>query len=255
MQFEECVNIDVNSNCEDIVLKLNELKNRHVIIIAGDMSIEYVGRASSYAPQGLRIFIAKPDGSLLIHESHKVEPLNWQPPKSVVRYECKNGNLFVNSRRLQPVEELLIEFSKLYFIWTCRLATTQLVVIGREADIVKAIVMNADMLERGAMVIGTDIATPYGKVDVLLKKEDGTLIVVEAKNEKASISAVMQLKRYVDFYKEKGFNVIGILVAPSITEEAFAYILKEKNMKFVELKTFFSMPSTKQIHALDKYIK
>jgi RecB family endonuclease NucS len=254
MQLNECIKVDVNSSCTDIVVRLNELKGKYVIIVAGDMSIEYVGRASSYAPEGLRILIAKPDGSLLIHESHKVEPLNWQPPKSLIRYECKNDNLFINSRRLQPAEELLVEFSKLYFIWACKLTTTQLVVIGREADVVKAITLNVDALERGAKVIGTDISTPYGKVDVLLKKEDGTLIVVEVKNEKAGIAAVLQLKRYVEFYREKGFSTIGVLVAPSITEEAFVHIMKE-NMRFVELKKIFSATSLRQAPALDKYIK
>jgi RecB family endonuclease NucS len=253
MQTEECININVNNFCNDLVARLNELKNRYVIVIAGNMSIEYVGRASSYAPDGLRILIAKPDGSLLIHEAQKVEPLNWQPPKSVTRYECKNGNLSIISRRLQPPEELLVEFSKLYFIWVCRLTATRLVVVGREADIVKVITMNVDVIEKGAKIIGTDISTPYGKVDVLLKKDDGTLIVVEVKNEKAGVAAVLQLKRYVEFYHEKGFKAVGVLVAPSITEEALAHILKE-NMRFVELKKVFSGASSRQVHTLNKYI-
>jgi len=256
MSSEECISINVNANCEDIARKLNEARNRYVIVIAGAMTVEYIGRASSYAPQGVRLFIAKPDGSLVIHEAQKVEPLNWQPPKSVIKYECRGGNIYVVSRRFQPVEEVIVEFSRLYFIWLCKLAVTNLVVIGRESDIVKAILTNTSVIESNAKVMGIDVPTPYGKVDIVLKKDDGTLILVEVKNERAGIAAVMQLKRYVDYYRERGINVEGVLVAPSITDEAYAYIVRE-GMRFVDLKSIFSavVQRDRQVQGLDKYIR
>lgn len=249
-----CINIDIASPCPSITTKLNELKNKYVIIIVGEMIIEYIGRATSYAQIGSRLLITKPDGSILVHDATKVEPLNWQPPKSYIHYECRDDKIFVRSFRKNPQEEVLIEISKVYLISLCQLTTAKPVVIGKESDIVKMIVTNASIIDPNAKILGTDVATSYGKIDVLLKKEDGTLIVVEVKNEKAGVSAVLQLKRYIDFYKDKGLRVEGVLVAPSITTDAFTLLHKE-GMQFIDLRKLLQEFSVGSMEKPDKYIK
>ncbi|MEM0026564.1 MAG: endonuclease NucS [Ignisphaera sp.] len=249
-----CISIDLETPCPNIIAKLNELKNKYVIIIVGEMIIEYIGRATSYAQMGSRLLITKPDGSLLVHDATKVEPLNWQPPKSYIQYECRDNRIFVKSSRKNPQEEVLIEINRAYLITTCQLTSAKPVIIGKESDIVRMILSNISIINSNARILGTDVATTYGKIDVLLKKEDGTLIVVEVKNEKAGVSAVLQLKRYVDFYKDKGLKVEGVLVAPSITTDAFTLLHKE-GMQFIDLRKLLQEFNVGSIEKLDKYIK
>ncbi len=200
------------------------------------MSIEYYGRAASYAAEAPRLLITKPDGTLLVHEASKREPLNWQPPGSTIIFECIEHTLRVRSIRTSPREEVLIEIPRVYLVTACKLSTTKLVVVGTEKDIANVLASNPHAIDPNAELVGREVSTPYGKIDVLLKRSDGTLIVVEVKNERAGIQAVSQLKRYVDYYRSQGYRVEGVLVAPSISEEAKSLLLKE-GFRFVDSKT------------------
>lgn len=227
-----CVDIPMNT-CAEAVRALSAYSKSSVIIAVGEMTIEYVGRASSYASQAYRLLIIKPDGTLLVHESTKVEPLNWQPPKSVARFECIENRLRVRSIRENPREEVIIEFSSTDFAKACRLVSTKLSVVGREEDLVRLIVSNPSIVDSGSYVVGRDISTPYGKVDILLKKGD-KLIVVEVKNEKAGVQSVVQLKRYVEYFLLQGHRVDGVLVAPDISQEALSMINRE-GLRYLDL--------------------
>jgi len=227
--------MDASTNCEEIAKKLNEIKKIMVTMIVGENSIEYYGRAASYAEPGIRLVITKPDGTLLVHEASKREPLNWQPPGSTIVFECVGGKLRIRSLRTSPREEVVIDFNTIYLIAACRLSTTKLKVIGTEADIVEVLQSNPKVIDPQAEVVGKDISTPYGKIDLLLRKRDGTLIVVEVKNEKAGVQAVSQLKRYVEFYRSRGLSVEGVLVAPSISDEAYNLLARE-GFKFISTK-------------------
>lgn len=215
------------TDCREIAEKLNKVKKEKTLIIVGKIIVKYSGRALSYAIEGNRIVILKPDGSLLIHEASNVEPLNWQPPKSIALFSCIENKLKMRSYRSTPSEEVVIDFIKIDFIKVCNIATVKLMVIGRESDIVNLITLNPSSILNASIIVGTDIPTPYGKVDVLLKDEKDNLIVVEVKNERAGIATVLQLKRYLEYYTSRGLSVKGVIVAPSVTDEAMAMITRE----------------------------
>ncbi|MCS7112100.1 MAG: endonuclease NucS [Ignisphaera sp.] len=221
-----CNEISID-DCKEMAEKLNNVKKDGTVIIVGKIVVEYVGRALSYATEGNRIVLLKPDGSLLVHESSGVEPLNWQPPKSIALFSCIENKLRIRSYRSNPHEEVVIDIIKIDFIKVCDIVATRLIVIGRESDIVNIIALNPSTVLNASMIVGTDVSTPYGKVDILLKDEKGNLIVVEVKNEKAGIAAVLQLKRYLEYYASRGISVRGVIVAPSITDEAMAMTIKE----------------------------
>lgn len=232
-----CIDIQI-SDCRYIAQKLSIAKKDSVIIAVGKMAIEYMGRASSYAYPAHRLLILKPDGTLLVHESEHVEPLNWQPPKSITYFECIEDKFRVRAIRRKPHEEIIIEFTEIDFIKTCRIASTKLSIIGREADIVRAILINPSIIEENAYVVGIDVATAYGKIDILLKKED-KLIIVEVKNEKAGIPAIIQLRRYVDYYSSQGYKTEGVLIAPEVSQDAIIMLTREgfKHIDPTKLKT------------------
>ena len=237
-------------NCARAAKNILMYRQGYVCVIVGICSIEYKGRAASYADFAARMLIVKPDGTLLIHESSKREPLNWQPPGSRIDAFCENNKLIVISKRYSPPETIVVEFNSLDTLILCKLASTYLRVLGTEEDLVKLIISNPSIIEPGAEVIGKDIPTPMGKVDVVLRARNGSLIVIEVKNERAGISAVAQLKRYVEHYGSMGVKVQGVLVAPSLSEEA-KRLLHREGFKFISAREF----SKAKRASLDMFIK
>jgi hypothetical protein len=55
-------------------------REKLVVLLVGQCIVNYVWRAGSVLPQGERIVIMKPDGTLLVHRKDKREPVNWNPP-------------------------------------------------------------------------------------------------------------------------------------------------------------------------------
>ena len=62
----------------------------------------------------------------------------------------------------------------------------------------------------------------------------GNLVVIEFKRATAQLSAVSQLKRYVDYFEKYGEKVKGVLVAPDITLSAYK-LLKEYGFEYIKL--------------------
>ena len=92
------------------------LRKRATILIFACCKVNYEGRALSELNWGERIIMIKPDGAFLIHQEKKVEPVNWQPPKSRTRAYIKNDNLFLESHRRTPKELLTAEIKQIQFI-------------------------------------------------------------------------------------------------------------------------------------------
>ena len=81
--------------CEEAYdLIQDALRKRATILIFACCKVNYEGRALSELNWGERIIMIKPDGAFLIHQEKKVEPVNWQPPKSKTRSYIKNERLF-----------------------------------------------------------------------------------------------------------------------------------------------------------------
>ncbi len=208
----------------------------HTSIIVGECDITYRGRAFSKAPWGVRIFIYKADGSLIIHGGRDRDPLNWQPPGSLCIPSVTEGGLEITcSNRKHGHEVVVVRFRRiLVSIWS-RLSTTGLEIRGTEKDIASAIYSRPDLIAPGATVIGREVDTPSGKIDLLLRDKEGKIYVVEIKNEKAGIAAVNQLERYVEYTgssikkvsEGKETIVRGVLVAPGISERAKELLIRK----------------------------
>lgn len=226
----------------DLFLKYSKT---HTSIIIGECSITYKGRASSSAPYGIRVVIYKADGSLIIHEGRNRDPLNWQPPGSLCIPSATEEGLEItcNSEKYGH-EVVIIRFRRiLAAIWS-RLSATGLEIRGTEKDILETIYRKPDLIAPGATVIGHEIDTPSGKIDLLLRDREGRLYVVEAKNEKAGISAVNQLDRYVEYIErslkrssEEKIAVIGVLVSPGISGRARELLIR-KGYIHIDTRTF-----------------
>ena len=223
------------------------LRKRATITIFACCRVEYEGRALSQLNWGERIILIKPDGSFLIHQNKKVEPVNWQPPKSKTRAYLSGDRLILESHRRTPKEFLSVEVRQIQFISYANIEDfEELEQAGYEKDMSDMIMERPHLIEEGFTPKTREYSVEHGFIDILGKDSDGNLMVLELKARKAGINAVKQIRRYLqdlentdnDYLKEfkaQKKKIRGVLVAPSLMEDA-REMIEEEGIEFVSVE-------------------
>ncbi|WP_297515741.1 endonuclease NucS [Thermococcus sp.] len=230
------VELRENPSPEEIKLLVDlAVSSEGVLTIFACCRVHYDGRAKSELGPGDRVIIVKPDGSFLIHQKEKREPVNWQPPGSVVKLELREKPVLVSVRR-KPRETLEVELDEVYLITVFHAEDyEELALTGSEAEMAELIFENPEVIEPGFKPLYREKPIKHGIVDVLGVDRDGNLVVLELKRRRADLHAVSQLKRYVETLREEHENVRGILVAPSLTSGA-KKLLEKEGLEFRKLE-------------------
>src|SRR5579875_382810 len=222
--------------------------NESVVVIHGNVSVQYSGRASSRANLAPRIVITKPDGTLLVHESTKSMPINWQPPGSRFNVSVQESSLVLEAFRKKDREMIVLLFQRLFYIAASNVTQGNFSFSGSESGMVDVVIRNPKVIEEGFVSARREFRTPYGSIDLIGRDKQGNQLVLEFKRRRAQLSSVSQLDRYVSYIKEnqdrangaartakRGKKVRGGVVAPSITKEALT-LLNRKGYEFFKLK-------------------
>ena len=226
-----------NPDTQRVLAIINEgLSKRAVITIMASCRVYYDGRAVSRLELGDRIIMIKSDGSFIIHQDRNLEPVNWQPPKTKVAADIHQGMVKIKGVRRNPHETLEVEILNThlasYFIGE---DSESLELAGYEADMGDLIFKDPEVIEKGFRPTSREYHTPQGFIDILGKDHQGNITILELKSRKAGTNAVKQLRRYVDCFSDHKEKVRGVLVAPSITDDA-RELLEEQNMEFKALE-------------------
>jgi hypothetical protein len=223
---------------EDYCTLLNDaLVRNETIVFSCTCTIRYSGRAESYLPKGDRVIIIKSDNALLVHQPTGNAPINYMKPGSSHSLRIED-NLVLKSQNLLLKERMEITIDKIHFFNSYKLEDGQVIrVSGTEDDMSDMIYNNPELIEEGFKPVSQEEQTKYGFIDVLGVDKEGVLTVVECKRYCAELSAVTQLRRYVEkIMVSKGIaKVRGILAAPKITENA-KKMLEDWGFKFVSIK-------------------
>ncbi len=214
---------------------INSSKKTGVVVIVGVCEVTYVGRASARLKKGSRLVIIKRDGTLLVHEAEKAQPKIWNPPGSSTAAFVERGTLVVKSVRNKPFETVRISFETVDFVDTFEIGATELELVGSERDFVKKLAESPWLIEEGMEVLGVEVPTDVGHVDILARDGRGRHVVIEIKRDVATHDAVFQLARYVESFRRRGIEVRGILVASDITSTAYDY-LKRYGLEFFKMR-------------------
>lgn len=233
MKFTTLENPDVS---ESYHLLNKGLSKRALIILVACSRVFYEGRAKSRLGWGDRTIMIKQDGSFLIHQNQNLEPVNWQPPKSKFTVKLNNGKIILKGSRRNPPESLQVEISKIYTAsYFIGKDSKSLELVGYEEDMGDLIFANPEIIEEGFRPTSREYSVENGFIDILGKDKRGNLMILELKSRRAGVNAVKQLERYIKQFKDHKKIVRGILVAPSLTEDALE-LLKEKEMEFISLE-------------------
>ncbi|MBS3815733.1 MAG: endonuclease NucS [Hadesarchaea archaeon] len=213
------------------------LRESETIILVGSCIVNYKGRAGSVLPEGERVIMLKPDGTLLVHKKEKREPVNWNPPGCEARVEIGSEGLQIISRRSKPKESILILFKELKLATSFELIDEEeLQLVGSESDLVDTVMANPDLIEEGFKPLEREKTTRYGVIDLYGVDAEDNGVVVELKRSKITPPAVWQIGRYINELEKKLEKKIrGILAAPQITSSALELVRKQ-DLEYVKME-------------------
>lgn len=195
--------------------------NKTYLQLIGSCKVDYHGRARSFLDWGERIVLIKNDGNVLVHQPKMREPINWQPAGSITEYFLTDNMFVVSSRHTNPNEKMKIYFDNVYLIVIASLKDSAVLKIsGMEADVVNHIVDNPDCVEDGLRIKKREKHVKSGMIDLFGYDKNHVPVVIEVKRSLATISAVHQLRMYVnDIKKGSDASIVrGILCAPKIPD-------------------------------------
>lgn len=215
----------------------DSLREEKTILIVGSCTVNYQGRAGSVLPEGERITIIKPDGTVLVHQKEKREPVNWNPPGCKATVKNTKEGLQIISTRSEPKEILKIVFNDLQIVSSFELEDKEeLQLIGSEDDLVKSIIQEPSLIEEGFTPKEKNMKIKSGEVDLYGIDSEGKGVVIEFKRDKATSSAVYQLGRYLEELEKKLEKEIrGIIAAPKITTGANR-LLDKAGLEYVKIE-------------------
>lgn len=242
------IKLEENPKTDNVFDFINEaISKRAFMIIVACCRIKYRGRATSRLGSGDRTIIIKTDGSFLVHQDYNLEPVNWQPPNCKFQTRMENGRVYICGVRRNPPESLEVEICKAHMVsYHIGEDIKKLELAGYEEDMRTMIMESPELIEKGLRPTSKEYQVSTGFIDILGKDKNGNLVVLELKSRRAGVNAVKQLKRYIDDFADHKEFVRGILVAPSITEEA-QILLEEYQMEFKALEPPMELKSTKSV--------
>lgn len=213
------------------------LRDDRTVLIVGRCSVDYRGRAGSVLGEGERVVIVKPDGTLLVHQREKREPVNWNPPGCSARVTRDGERLQLVSTRSRPEEVLTVTFEDLMMVASFDLEDDEeLQLVGTEEDLVRSVMERPDLIEEGFVPKEKNKSIKTGEIDLYGVDSEGRSVIIEFKRDRATSSAVWQLGRYLDEIGRKlDGGVRGIVAAPKITSGA-KKILDDKGLEFVRVE-------------------
>jgi endonuclease len=213
-------------------------RSRSFVLVIGKCRVDYEGRPSSTLSWGERITIVKQDGSVLVHRPYGYEPVNWQPPKCMMRVsQPETGELTIIASRPQPRETVSIGFQEITLVATGDLADSgEFALHVTEEQMKQAILMAPSLVEHGLKPLEEEKSLRNaGFTDIYAEDRAGNLVVIELKRNPATKDAVMQLERYLDTLRKKVNRPLrGIVVAPDLRKSAQP-LLSSLKLEFVRL--------------------
>lgn len=252
---------------EDITGKKRQIEKAmdegQTIVVAGKCEVKYQGRAASKLSEGDRLLIIKQDGTFLVHQSKKMNAINYQGPGAKVIVEENEKKLLITAQRMKPMKESIeVNFSEVYGISAYFLKDDEkLKLFGTERELSDLLMQDLGVIERDLIPLKQESDIRHGTIDILAEDSGKNLVIVEVKRREASLDSISQLNRYVNELRERrNRKVRGIICAPSITENALR-MLERLGLEYFKLDYEIANPSArikglqKKQRTLDSYEK
>jgi RecB family endonuclease NucS len=226
-----------------------EKPEKTTVMIIGDCMVDYRGRAQSFLDWGQRTILLKQDGNLLVHQPIMREPVNWQPSGSSTTFILnKKNQLELRSKHAKPAEKMTITFRSIDTVLIRKLVDkASLIIAGMETDVVNQIMKDPNIIEEGLRVAKREKTVKSGLIDLYCYDKNHVPTIIEVKRSIGNISAVQQLRMYVNDIKGdvEDAPVRGILCAPRIPDMA-KHLLSDYGLEWREIERKIMLPDDSQ---------
>jgi RecB family endonuclease NucS len=234
-----------SSDALEFIVKYHRSKtDKTLLILIGDCMVDYRGRARSLLDWGERVVMIKQDGTVLVHRPVMREPVNWQATGSKTDFSVKDEQLILRSRHTNPPEKMKITFRSLKTVVISSLCdNANLAIAGMEADVVNQIISDPSVIEEGLRISKREKHVKSGMIDLFGYDKGHVPVIIEVKRSQASITAVQQLRMYVNDVKRdvKKANVRGILCAPRVPDMV-KKLLSDYDLEWKEVERQVVLP-------------
>ncbi len=242
MMVRSCMKTIVNPNVDRAIAfikKYHQNKpDRTFLQIVGECIVDYDGRARSFLDWGQRIVFIKQDGNVLVHQPVMREPVNWQPAHSKTSFYAEGSHCIIHARHTNPSEKMKVSFRQILLIVVAQLKdNATLKIVGMETDVVNQIIERPDCIEEGFRIQKREKQVKSGIIDLFGYDKSHNPVVIEVKRSIATISAVHQLRMYVnDMKHERSEPVVrGILCAPKVPDMV-KHLLVDYGLEWQEIE-------------------
>lgn len=216
----------------------NKMLNAHnagnMVVACCTCTVEYDGTVKTSVEAEQRTVMLKPDGSLLVHDSEGVDPLNWQKSNADIKLQMDDAELIIEATRNSSDDVLTITCYDVHKSIHYTPADEDLDITGTEEDMHAAILEEPSLVEEGLTDVEHEKETSAGDIDIYAQDSNGTPLIIEVKRRTAQLKHVDQVSRYVGELQKEYDTVRGVLVAPSISDSA-KELLEDKGYEFCSL--------------------
>jgi endonuclease len=170
-------------------------------LIVARCSVVYTGRLATRLAEAIRLVMVKADGTVMIWDDgagvggHKVKPLNWMTPPTVVEEEP--GRIVVRKHKGEDALEIMLGEVLSDVTHAMDFDAARLEKDGVEADLQIALAEAPGWCGEGFRLVRREWPTDIGPVDLMCRDEDDAWVAVEIKRV-GTIDAVEQLSRYLE---------------------------------------------------------
>jgi RecB family endonuclease NucS len=206
-----------------------------VRLIVARCEVSYTGRVSAFLPESTRLLMLKDDGSVLVHaDAGGYKPLNWMTPPTVI--EDEGAALVVRKRAGRSEDRLEIRLLEVLSDVEHDMGeAAALEKDGVERDLQEALADAPDALGEALRLVRREWPTDVGPVDLMCRDDGDGWVAVEIKRV-ATIEAVEQLSRYLEFIRRDPAKAEcrGMLAAQVVKPQA-ATLAAARGIRCVEV--------------------
>src|SRR3989344_6833736 len=208
------------------------VKSKNMLLIFGECSVEYWGRAASKLALGKRLLMIKGDSSIAIHQNRLLRPTNYMMKAGISTKVLDDNTFLVKAVKQNPKEEIKVFFKSISKIIAEEMneSSKDLRLFGSEKELSDQLMTDLEFIEKGLKPLKQEQMLRKGVIDILAEDSQGKIVVMEVKRRKADFNTVTKLERYVkEVEKLKNKETRGILLAPEIRRTALELLERSKS--------------------------
>lgn len=203
--------------------------------VVAECSVIYAGRGNTTLDRAQRAIILKEDGSVGIHNDVGNKAINYMGKGNIHTIsENEEGESVWRFDARKEYIEITLHHTLADINIPLDDGSVPLVRDGTEHDLQAWLFENPHVLGEGVVSIEREFGTTAGAIDLLCKKDDGSLLGVEVKRV-AMLGAIDQCLRYQNAMREEHGEEVTVILAALDVRPNTVKLAEKRKISYVTL--------------------